>query len=90
MNYCRYGTSKCVNCGKSSFQHSGHLKLTIKGALGIPFQVNVLAGWCSDECHDSSKSNELGCYGDYDEAKHGILFDVFEKMWAIKKRDDIK
>lgn len=88
MEYNRYGTSKCVKCGKPTYQHSGHLKLWVAGALGIPFQVNVIAGWCSDECHDGSESTPDGCYGVYDENKHGILFDVFDNMWAMKKRSE--
>jgi hypothetical protein len=88
MNFNHYGTTNCIKCGKPTYQHSGHLKLRVLGALGIPFEVNVLAGWCSDECHDSSESTPDGCYGNYDEKKHGVLFNVFEKMWAIKKRGE--
>lgn len=79
------GTTKCIKCGKEVKFHGGHVVGKSIGALGIPFEVKVLAGWCSEECHDRLKSDSQGCYGKYTRIIHGPVMDCYEEMFGNER-----
>lgn len=71
------GTSNCIKCGETATLHTGHVLALEKMALGNLVEVKIIAGWCSDEHYDSTKSNWNGCYGEYDNEKHGNVIKIF-------------
>ena len=48
-----YKTTKCVLCEKDAVSSHGHVKGQTIGALGVPYQVNIIAGFC-----DKKKSSD--------------------------------
>lgn len=54
-------TTQCVRCGKKARMFTGHV-LTKK-------REDVIAGWCSNRCHNILYTLKLkGCYGMHSEA----------------------
>lgn len=83
MNYY-LGTSLCVCCGKNAVFHCGHVIAKEKMALGNFRDRKVLAGWCSDECHDKLKADVNGSFGKYNNVVHGPVKDCYEEMFVKK------
>lgn len=71
------GTSNCIKCGKPAKLYSGHLKARKKMALGNLIDIEISAGWCSEKCHDSMKSDENGCFGRYYNETMGYVENIF-------------
>lgn len=69
-------TQYCVKCGKKATTFGGHVIGRERMALGNLIQTKVLAGWCSEDCHDSLPSNSDGCYGEYNSETMGLIPDV--------------
>jgi len=51
-------TVNCIVCGKEAFIYTGHVKDN---------NEDIIAGFCSNDCYESIKSNNIGCYGEYKE-----------------------
>jgi hypothetical protein len=68
------GTKYCIKCGKPSIMFAGHLKGIQRMALGNFVNIKITAGWCSEECHDSMKSDDYGCFGIYDNSMEVIKY----------------
>ena len=79
------GTTKCIKCGKEAKLHCGHVIGKDIGALGIPFDVIVLAGFCSEECHNSMDADPNGCFGSFNYYKHGKVKDCYEEMFGKRE-----
>ena len=79
-----FGTTKCIKCGKLAKLHCGHVIGKDIGTLGIPFDVKILAGFCSEECHGTLQSDSNGCFGKFDFYKHGKLKDCYEERFGKK------
>lgn len=67
-----YATSKCIVCGKEATTHHGHVIGRQKMALGNYIETKILAGFC-DEHNESLESDKNGCFGTYDNLKHGLM-----------------
>ena len=78
-------TTKCIKFGKEAKFHCGQVTGKDIGALGIPFDVKVLAGFCSKECHNSLESDSNGCFGSFNYYKHGKVKDCYEEMFGKSK-----
>ncbi len=71
-----FATQYCVKCGKSATTFGGHVIGCERMALGNLMRTKVLAGWCSEDCHNSAHSNSDGCYGEYNSETMGLISDV--------------
>lgn len=71
-----FATQYCVKCEKNATTFGGYVIGRERMALGYLIQKKVLAGWCSEDCHDSSHSNSEGCYGEYNSETMGLIPDV--------------
>jgi hypothetical protein len=69
------GTSNCIKCGKPATIYGGHVIGRQKMALGNLIEVKILAGWCKDH-RDSMVSDKNGCFGQYDNKKHGNVISI--------------
>ncbi len=82
------GTMYCIKCGKPAIIHAGHLKAREKMALGNLIDVKIGAGWCSEDCYNSLKSDINGCFGVYNNETMGYMPSIFHNPNVEK--DNIK
>lgn len=76
--YGNCATANCIICGKSAMYHHGHVIGKEKMALGNLIDKKIIAGFC-EEHKGTVKSDENGCYGQYDNRKHGFIPDIFHR-----------
>lgn len=74
-----YGTENCIVCGEPARIFRGHVIAKEKMALGNLIDMQVLAGFCSNECNNTLTSDENGCFGTYSK-KMGLVEDIFTHM----------
>lgn len=72
------GTSKCLACGNKAIMWAGHVIGRKRMVFGNFADVKVGAGWCSEECHDSLKADDNGCFGRLNLPKHGPVKNIFK------------
>lgn len=68
-------TTKCVKCGDIAVLWHGHVLKETKGALKVPYDVQIVAGFC-ENCIPAD--SEGPCYGRYDEQKMGECVPLFK------------
>ena len=78
-------TTKCIKFGKEAKFHCGQVTGKDIGAFGIPFDVKILAGFCSGKCHDSLESDSNGCFSEFNFYKYGKVKDCYEEMFGKSK-----
>jgi hypothetical protein len=71
-------TANCIICGQPAINHHGHVVGREKMALGNLIDVKIIAGFC-DNCDNTIKSDAGGCYGKYDNEKHGFIENLFNR-----------
>lgn len=71
-------TAKCILCGELATCHHGHVLGKEKMALGNYVDIKIIAGFCAT-CDNIANADENGCYGNYDNTKHGLILNLFRR-----------